>query len=63
MLRGTYKIQPYELPVINLPEKPLRRSLAALSGANDYLIKPLDRNKLFAREINSLSLKNAVNMH
>ena len=57
------KHTPYELPVIILTAKNRSDDLIAAFevGANDYLIKPLDRTELFARIETQLSLKNAVN--
>lgn len=57
------KYTPYELPVIILTAKNRSDDLIAAFevGANDYLIKPLDRTELFARIETQLSLKNAVN--
>ncbi len=57
------KYTPYELPVIILTAKNRSDDLitAFEVGANDYLIKPLDRTELFARIETQLSLKNAVN--
>lgn len=59
-IRETYTA--YELPVIVLTAKNQMADIVAAfdAGANDYLIKPLDRVELFARIETQLSLKYAV---
>lgn len=56
------KYTTYELPIIMLTAKNQSADVVAAfdAGANDYLIKPLDRVELFARIETQLSLKHAV---
>jgi len=53
----------FELPVIILTAKDRPQDIIAAfdSGANDYLVKPIDRTELFARIDTHLTLKKAVN--
>lgn len=59
-VRETYTA--YELPIIVLTAKNRIADIVTAfdAGANDYLIKPLDRVELFARMETQLSLKYAV---
>lgn len=56
------KYTAYELPIIILTAKNRKADIVAAFdvGANDYLVKPLDRVELFARMETQLSLKYAV---
>ncbi len=57
------KYSNYELPVIILTAKNRSADIVAAfeAGANDYIVKPIDRIELYARIDTQLSLKRAVN--
>ncbi len=56
------KYSSYELPVLMLTARNISHDIAAAfdSGANDYLVKPIDRNELLARIRTHISLSYAV---
>jgi diguanylate cyclase (GGDEF)-like protein len=56
------RFSPFELPVIFLTAKNQPQDIATAfeTGANDYLVKPIDKTELFARIDTHLSLKKAV---
>lgn len=60
LLRKKYTL--YELPILMLTARNISHDIATAfqSGANDYLVKPIDRHELSARIRTHLSLRYAV---